>query len=170
MRLSLATSRIMDHYYPGANIPLICSRVPHIFPKNNEPTTILLQCGGNDTVNRNPDPIIDQYEGLIKDIRRQRPNSDILISTIPPQRKNKKTIIYIIDFLRDRGARNDRVRLLEAVPKALKYFSKDEIHFNENGKQLYARNIAAFYQILPEAGQISICNRAAPNPNFMHQI
>ena len=143
--------------YPGANIPLIRSRVPHIFPKNNEPTTILLQCGGNDTVNRNPDPIIDQYEGLIKDIRRQRPNSDILISTIPPRRKNKETINYINDFLGDRGARNDRVRLLEAVTKALKYFSKDEIHFNENGKQLYARNIAAF---------LSNFTRSRPNFNM----
>ena len=115
------------------------------------------ECGGNDTVNRNPDPIIDQYEGLIKDIRRQRPNSDILISTIPPRRKNKETINYINDFLRDRGACNDRVRLLEAVPKALKYFSKDEIHFNENGKQLYARNIAAF---------LSNFTRSRPNFNM----
>ena len=60
-------TELTTYSYPGATIPLIHSRVPHIFPKYNEPTTILLQCGGDDTVNRNPDPVIDQYEGLIKE-------------------------------------------------------------------------------------------------------
>ena len=71
-------------------------------------------------------------------------NWDILISTIPPWGKKRDTINYINDYLRNRGARNDPVRLLEAMPQAPMYFSKDVIHFNENGKQLCARNIAAF--------------------------
>ena len=143
-RLASQGLNVTTYTYPGAQIPYIRSRVPYILPKDNEQITIVLQCGGNDADKQNPDRIIDQYEGLIKDIRRQRPNAEIMTSTIPPRRMNRETfkrINYVNDYLKDRVARNDRVRMLDVVPKQPKYFAKDQVHFNDNGRKLYACNI-----------------------------
>ena len=142
-RLSSRGISATTYSYPGAQIPLIRNRVPHILPKSNDTTAVLLQCGGNDTDSNNPDPVIDQLEGLIRDIRQQRPNSDILFSSIPPWPRNRKAlrnINYINDYFRDRGARNDRVKIIYVVPKMPEHFAKDKIHFSENGKKLYACN------------------------------
>ena len=105
-RLSSRSISATTYSYPGAQIPLIHNRVPHILPKSNDTTTVLLQCGGNDADSNNPNPVIDQLEGLIRDIRQQRPNFDILFSSIPPRPRNRKAlrnINYINDYFRDRG-------------------------------------------------------------------
>ena len=134
----------ITYVYAGAHIPLIRSRVPYILPKDNAPITIVLQCGGDDADKQNPDRIIAQYEGLIQDIRQQRPNAEILPSTIPTlhgKRETFKRINRVNDYLRERSARNDCVQLLDVVPKQPRYFVKDQICLNRNGKKLYVSNI-----------------------------
>ena len=143
-RLSSQDADSTVYTYPGAHITLIRSRVPHIFPKDNGTKKVVIQCGGNDAENKDPDSMIDQYEGLIKDIRRQLPNAEILLSTIPHRGKDNeinRTISYVNDYLQDRGKRKDRVRMIDVVPKLPKYFTKDLVHCNESGKQLYTNNV-----------------------------
>ena len=132
------------HSYPGAEIPQIRDRVPHILRQDNTHKFVMLQCGGNDIEGHHVDRVIDQYEGLIKDVRRQCPNAHIILSAIPPRRNNKRTmrnIRYINDYLRDRGMRHDGVKTIDVVPKLPRHFLRDQVHFNGNGKQLYADNI-----------------------------
>ena len=132
------------HTYAGAEIPYIRSRVQNILPKDDSHKVVLLQCGGNDVENYHVDRVIDQYEGLIKDVRIQCPNAEIVLSAIPPRRNNKATlrnIRYVNDYLRDRGMRKDGVKTIDVVPKLPRYFLRDQVHFNDKGKQLYADNI-----------------------------
>ena len=132
------------HTYAGVLIPDICSRIPHIFSKDDTAKTVILQCGGNDAKKYHEDRIIDEYEGLIKDIKRPCPNAMLLLSSIPPRKNYKRTlskIKYVNEYLHDRGLRNDNVRMINVVPKMYRYFNRDRIHFNENSKHVYADNI-----------------------------
>ena len=133
--------------YAGATLPIIRSRVSHILPSNlkNKPINIILQCGGNDCEMNTEDQVIDEYEGLIKDVRRQCPASKILLSTIPP-RKNDKDVLTKIqnvnDYLRDRGLYRDNVNTIDVTPKSYEvFFNKDQVHFNDRGLSLYAKNM-----------------------------
>lgn len=131
--------------YKGAQIPRIRQRIPHIFPKTKKPTKIVLQCGGNDVTERNVDDVIDQYEGLIKDVRRECPNSDILLSTVPPRGDDTAIldkIKYLNEYITDRGKNKDRVFAIDVVPKTYtKFFKKDKVHFNRLGLNVYAHNM-----------------------------
>ena len=109
---------------------------------------VMLQCGGNGIEEHHVDRVIGQYKGLIKDVRRQCPNAHIILSAIPPRRNNKRTmrnIRYINDYLHDRGMRHDGVKTIDVVPKLPRHFLRDQVHFNGNGKQLYADNINAVF-------------------------
>ena len=137
------------HTYAGVLIPDIRSRIPHIFPRDDTAETVILQCGGNDAEKYHEDRIIDEYEGLIKDIKRQCQNATLLLNSIPPRKNDKRTlskIKYVNEYLQDRGLRNDNVRTINVVPKMYRYFNRDRIHFNENGKHVYADNIKTVLQ------------------------
>ena len=143
-KLTSRGANAMVHSYPGAEIPLIRNRVPHILPQDNKHKLVMLQCGGNDIEAHHVDRVIDQYEGLIKDVRRQCPKAEIILSAIPPRKNNKITmrnIKYMNEYLRDRCMRHDGVKYIDVVPKLPRHFLRDQVHFNYKGKELYADNI-----------------------------
>ena len=103
-------------------------------------------CGGNDAEKKQSDNVIDDYEGLIKDVRRQCPESKIFLSSIPPRKNNKvtlKRIREINDYLKDRGRLNDDVYYIDVAPKARSMFRKDNVHFNKKGLNAISRNLKA---------------------------
>ena len=63
--------------YGGFTNPRIRQKVPHIFSKKYKPDNVVLLAGGNDAEHRTADHVIDEYEGLIKEIRRQCPQTKI---------------------------------------------------------------------------------------------
>ena len=91
------------------------------------------------------DSVIDQYEGLIKDIRRECPNSKIVLSTVPPRGNDKSVldkISYLNGYINDRSKQKDDVFAIDVVPKVYnKFFKKDKVHFNRRGLNMYARNM-----------------------------
>ena len=77
-----------SHTYAGCEIPHIRERIPYIAPKTNNPTNVILQCGGNDAERRPAEHVIAQYESLIPAVLRACPNAYISVSRIPPRRNN----------------------------------------------------------------------------------
>ena len=47
-----------------------------------------------------------------------------------------RNIMYINDYLSDRGMRHGGVQTIDVVPKLPRHFLQDQVHFNDNGKQL----------------------------------
>ena len=143
--------------YAGCDTRQIRQRVPHIFPKNGAKTSnIVLLCGGNDASKRQVDTVIDDYENLIKECRRECPNANIILSSIPP-RKNNQTVLGKItevnEYLKDRAKLNDKVYFVDVVPKDYAMFKKDKTHFNQKGLNELSRamrcallNFAGFRQ------------------------
>ena len=137
------------HIYRGGKLDLIRERVPHIFSKDAEkqPEKILLLAGGNDAEETSADMTMNEYEGLVRDIRKICPRSKIILSAIPPRKNNKvinDKITEVNDYLYDRGQRKDNVYFVDVVPKDSKLFTNKKVHFNDEGKSLFASNLKPF--------------------------
>ena len=137
------------HIYRGAKLDLLRERVPHIFSKDasKQPDKVVLLAGGNDAEETSADLTMNEYEGLVRDIRSVCPSTKIILSAIPP-RKNNKTINDRIDevngYLYDRGQRKDNVYFVDVVPKDSKMFTKKKVHFNDEGKSVFAKNLKPY--------------------------
>ena len=129
--------------YAGCDTRQIRQRVPHIFPKNGtKPANVVLLCGGNDAAKRPSDTVIDDYENLIKEVKRECPNSNIILSSIPPRKTNQTILDKITDvndYLKDRAKLSDKVYFVDVVPKEYSMFKKDKTHFNRKGLNELAR-------------------------------
>ena len=130
----------------GTKIRHIRSRIEGIIPKDRTSTRpVMTQCGGNDCCDLDEDVVIDEYEGLIKDIRRQRPRAPIVLSLLPLRKYNRlanRRIGAVNDYLIDRAQQRDNVHTIDVVPKSHSdHFTRKGIHFNKAGKELYARNV-----------------------------
>lgn len=131
--------------YAGTLIPHIRSRIPHILSKGAKPKQIVLQCGGNDTEKEDTQRVIQQYDMLIDDVKKQCPNVPVIVSTIPPRGNNDVTlrgIDTINTYLQNRAKRGDGVWCVDVVPKSPKMFRRDQVHFNGDGLNLFARGLA----------------------------
>ena len=132
------------HTYAGAEIPLIRSRVPHIFPRSNQPTCVVLQCGGNDSEKRSADEVIKQYDALINDVQYHCPTAHIALSKIPLRGNNAdiwNKIDQINGYLENRATRGDGVMFIDACPQSLSMFRKDLVHFSSRGMRFYAQSM-----------------------------
>ena len=137
------------HIYRGAHLDLIRERVPHIFSKDvsKQPDKILLLGGGNDAEESSVDRTINSYDGLVRDIRKLCPQSKIIISAIPPRKDSNiinKRIKEVNEYLYDRGQRNDFVEFVDVVPTESNLFTKKKVHFNSEGKSIFASRLKPF--------------------------
>ena len=145
-KMSNQGAKATVYSYSGFKIAHLRQRVDKVFKKDRvDKTPIVLQCGGNDSAEMHEDRVIDQYEGLIKDVKRQRPSAPIVVSVIPFRKNNllvNRRIAVVNDYLRDRAQHRDNVHCVDAVPKChVSYYTSKGIHFNEAGKELYAKNM-----------------------------
>ena len=134
----------LTHTYAGAEIPLIRSRVPNIFPSSNLPTCVVLQCGGNDSERRSAEAVIQQYDALIDDVQYYCPTAHIVISKVPLRGNNtdiSRKINEINKYLENRATRGDGVIFIDACPQSLSMFKKDLVHFNSRGMRFYAQSM-----------------------------
>ena len=131
--------------YPGATIPHIRSRLRHILSPNNQPREIVLQCGGNDLETQSSDKVSHQYDCLIEDVRKRCPNSVIITSNVPPRRRSTSTLRKI-DALNSHLSRkidcDGKITNIDVCPSMPAYFSRDQVHFNKRGADLYASKLA----------------------------
>ena len=133
--------------YPGQEIPYIRGRVQHIFSAAYQPRHIVVQCGGNDSESHPPQEVIKQYSKLIDEIRAVCPDSTITINRIPIRGKNQQTLINIAKintYIGNRGKRSDRVVCGNFCPDNRRHFKRDLVHFNEEGSDLFARNMSTY--------------------------
>ena len=137
------------HIYRGGKLDLIRERIPFLFSKDvtKQPDDVLLLAGGNDAEETSIDRTINEYEGLIRDLRTACPTTRIIVSSIPP-RKNDRAINHRIkevnDYLRDRGLRGDNVKFVDAAPVASSMFTRKLVHFNSEGKREFAKRFQSF--------------------------
>ena len=131
--------------YPGATIPHIRSRLKHILSPHKQPREIVLQCGGNDLESQPADKVSHQYDCLIEDVRKLCPNSIIITSNVPP-RGRKTSTLKKIDLLNvhlaNKSDCENNITNIDVCPTMPVYFSNDQVHFNNRGANMYARNLA----------------------------
>ena len=130
--------------YPGRTIPEIRSRISTILPADNQPRLVVLQCGGNDAESHSTDQITAQYDSLINDIQRRCPQAKVILSKIPPRKKNKdilNSISRINTYLQERSMKGDKVDVIDICPHDPALFRKDMVHFNVKGTRVYAKQM-----------------------------
>ena len=94
-----------------------------------------------------PQEVIKQYNKLIDEIKTVCPDSTITINRIPIRGKNQQTIINIAKintFFGNRGKRTDRVVCGNFCPDNNRRHKRDLVHFNEEGSDLFARNMLTY--------------------------
>ena len=130
--------------YRGGKLSQIRQRVPHIF-KSSRPDKIVLQAGGNDAEATTVDLTINEYVGLVRDVKRLCPQSEILISAIPP-RKNNQTINRKINEVNSylKELRIENVKFINVAPTNQNMFTNKKVHYNRKGKSQFARNLRPY--------------------------
>ena len=131
--------------YPGATIPHIQSRLKHILSPRQQPREIVLQCGGNDLESQAADKVTLQYNCLIEDVRKYCPNSIIITSKVPPRGRKPSTLRKIDSLnahLANKSERDNKITNLDVCPFMPVYFFCDQVHFNNRGANMYAKNLA----------------------------
>ena len=134
--------------YPGRTIPEIRSRISTILPADNQPRLVVLQCGGNDAESHSTDQITAQYDYLINDFQRRRPQAKVILSKIPPRKKNKDildSISRINTYLQERSMKGDKVDVIDICPHDPALFRKDMVHFNVKGTRVYAKQMHSMF-------------------------
>ena len=135
--------------YPGCEIPLIMERISGIFSERYQPETVVLQCGGNDLANHRPTAqVVQQLDILVQEVRRCCPYSIIVVNKIPLRGHDERLLheIALVNTFISNMAREKKNNnyCCDPSPKMFKYFSKDEVHFNHSGKQVYVYELAKF--------------------------
>ena len=136
--------------YRGQEIPAIGQQIPGILNKDFQPDIIILQCGGNDAENgRPPAQIVQQLDLLIREVKHCCPGARVVINKIPPRGRNEQlmNIISMINTFTSNLARDKRRRVhcSDTCPTSFRFYQADEIHFNNEGKKLYAN---AMYKVI----------------------
>ena len=133
----------------GCEIPHIREKIPYIVPKTNNPTHVILQCGGNDAERRPAERVIAQYESLIQAVRRACPNAYISVSRIPP-RRNNNTILNKIGqinaHLEQKCSGDQGLSFVDACPDSIYLYKRDLVHFNGRGIKFYADKLKEHIQ------------------------
>ena len=134
--------------YPGADLPRLRSRVPHVISSDDQPDQVFLQGGGNDLHNGAPPHLVNiEFEKLISEVRQASPDSQIVLSKIPyrthDQRLHRK-IDRVNEYLDKRGIRGDNVVTIDVRPPFPYFYSQPSvIHFDVDGAQCYGDKVAS---------------------------
>ena len=135
----------VSYCYPGAEIPIIRSRINSVLPRNGRPRQVFLQAGGNDLESHPADQVIKQFDKLIHQVKSRCSNATtILLGRIPPRRHPALTdkIKKVNTYLNNRGMRGDNVKFVDCCPSFPSQFSRDRVHFNSEGAKVYADKLA----------------------------
>ena len=135
--------------YAGCEIPHIRSRVRHVIPQPNKHSLCIIQAGGNDAERRPVQSVIAQYEGLIDEVRRCTPGTDIMISAIPPRRNNAmilNKIQQINTHQQQKCSREQGLHFVRTHPDGAELYKDDLVHFNYRGAKVYAQRLASEIQ------------------------
>ena len=133
------------YMYRGCQIPHIKSRVKHIIPGHVNPRLCVLQAGGNDAERESAAAVISQYDGLIQEVRRCSPGSDIIVSAIPHRRKNltiNNKIDQINAHLQQKCTQEEGIHYIRVCPDSPRLYKDDLVHFNKRGESFYARRMS----------------------------
>ena len=133
------------YMYRGATVPVLQNRVKHILDSSNQPSKIVIQCGGNDAKRQLADVVSARIETLVHDIKPLSPSSDIIINKVPPRGNNKKVITNIQRLnscLDQRFHADDRVHIVDVCPKSCHFYRDDLVHFNSKGSFMFAEQLA----------------------------
>ena len=136
--------------YRGQEIPATGQQIPGILNKDFQPDIIILQCGGNDAENgRPPAQIVQQLDLLIREVKHCCPGARVVINKIPPRGRNEQLMniisminTFIYNLARDK---RHRVHCSDTCPTSFRFYQADKIHFNNEGKKLYAN---AMYKVI----------------------
>ena len=143
-KLNVLGTNATCYTYPGKTIPEIRCRISTILPTDNQPRLVVLQCGVNDAESHSTDQITAQYDSLINDIQRRCPQAKVILSKIPPRKKNKdilNSISRINTYLQERSMKGDKVDVIDICPHDRALFRKDIVHFNVKGTRVYAKQM-----------------------------
>lgn len=153
------SGRLRDHgidatsyTYAGTQIPHIRGRISNIITPTYQPKKIVLQCGGNDLESQSVDRVAHQYNCLVRELKTLCPSALIVVSKIAP-RRGKASIIRKITamntHLENMSQSHSSIHCIDVCPTSIEHFRKDMVHFNNNGTQLYAANLASALQNFP---------------------
>lgn len=143
--------------YSGADIPRLRSRVPHILPSTGR-IKVVVQGGGNDADSSKPtSTICNDFSDLIDEIKKRNDDADVTVVGIPPRRLKSQSATD--EFMKKSGKVNHYLStmafmkpndltgfsFINACPTAPHHFQGGwvKIHFNETGRDIYARNLHA---------------------------
>ena len=82
--------------------------------------------------------------GFIGDIQRRCPRASIILSKIPPRKKNKDVLNNISrenSFLQHRATESDGVWVIDVCPQDPALYRKYLVHFNVKGCRVYAKQM-----------------------------
>ena len=85
------------HTYGGTLIPNIRDRLPHL-TGGISPEIVVLQAGGNDCQSVPLDKVKHEYSCLVNDVKYQRPEARIVLSSIPPRKGSVSTNFSIAEL------------------------------------------------------------------------
>ena len=145
---TLPSSVRADVYsFPGRTLDSLRRRCRH-YIKNRE--TVIIIAGGNDTLYHKPHLIVNEFELLIKEVRKHNPAANIIISEISyrgfDDHINGRVINMLNQYIRDRAYRGDHVFSANVCPRTWDLFSKydsSRTHFSWLGQRYLAKNVAA---------------------------
>ena len=143
-KLNALGTDVTCYTYTGSRIPEIRSRIPHLLPCDNQPRRVVLQLGGNDAELQPSSEVTKQYDSLIGEIQQRCPRASIILSKIPPRKKNKdvlKNISRVNAYLQHRATEGDDVSTFDICPHDPAMFRKDLVHFNAKGCRVYANQM-----------------------------
>ena len=132
--------------------------MPHALPSTGH-IRVVLQVAGNDAdSDKSASAICNQYSDLIRVIKLHNSEAEITVVGIPPRKLSSRSktesfshkIAQVNHYLSTRAFFNPAnevpIKFVSACPNTPGYFDggKIKIHFNEDGKNLYAQNLHLF--------------------------
>ena len=136
---------VTSYMYRGADIPTIQGRLSSILPPGATPKRVILQVAGNDVTKHSPDKVAARYDALISSIKMRCPQTEIILSKVPPRKGTPRTMASINEINRRIDSFVSKTRgvfSIDVCPSTLYHFKKDCTHFNSAGLKYYANGMA----------------------------
>jgi hypothetical protein len=143
--------------YPGQHISFLQSRVKHIM-KDENPSFVVLQCGGNDLQRFQNCDTIKQYESLIMTVKSYAPAATIILGAVPPRGSNiafQERIAKFNTYLHNRSKQSDNVEFFAQCPTRYDHFKQDQTHFNQDGARFYSIKLLSLIEYLHSFPRLS---------------
>ena len=131
--------------YPGALLPRLRESIRRNIKPSNAADQIVICGGGNDCEKYPLDLVQNEFVSLLQETRRLAPDSNIVICRIPYRKHNKQLndkIDSLNSFLDGISYNSHAIEIVDTRPTFPSMFSKDKIHFNEEGKRYFGNKLA----------------------------